>query len=94
MKQRTYDNELALIIPFLNEGEEVYNTVKNLRENSVDDFNVLLDHLILLKEKHPDFSIILAEIITKGIHSSTIRKMALAVFLVCKLGMNLQAVLC
>lgn len=51
-----------------------------------EDFNVLLDHLILLKEKYPDFSIILAEIITKGIHSSTIRKMALAGFLSVQIG--------
>lgn len=42
MKQCKYDNELTLIIPFLNEGEEVYNTVKNLRENSVDNFNIIL----------------------------------------------------
>lgn len=51
-----------------------------------EEFNVLLDHLILVKEKYPDFSIILAEIITKGIHSSTIRKMALAGFLSVQIG--------
>lgn len=42
MKQCEYDNELTLIIPFLNEGEEVYNTLKNLRENSIYDFNIIL----------------------------------------------------
>ncbi len=42
MKKCKYENELTLIIPFLNEGEEVYNTVKNLRENSIYDFNIIL----------------------------------------------------
>lgn len=51
-----------------------------------EEFNVFLDHLILVKEKYPDFSINLAEIITKGIHSSTIRKMALAGFLSVQIG--------
>lgn len=51
-----------------------------------EEFNVLLDQLILVKEKYPDFSINLAEIITKGIHSSTIRKMALAGFLSVQIG--------
>jgi glycosyltransferase involved in cell wall biosynthesis len=42
MKQCKYNNELTVIIPFLNEGEEVYNTVKKLRENSINDFNIIL----------------------------------------------------
>lgn len=42
MKQCDYNNALTLIIPFLNEGEEVYNTVRNLRENSIYDFNIIL----------------------------------------------------
>ncbi len=51
-----------------------------------EEFNVLLDNLIQIKEKHPDFSINLAEIITKGIKSSTIRKMSLAGFLSVQIG--------
>lgn len=35
-------NDITVIIPFLNEGQEVYNTVKNLRETSEEDFNILL----------------------------------------------------
>jgi radical SAM superfamily enzyme YgiQ (UPF0313 family) len=51
-----------------------------------EDFNFLLDHLILIKEKFPDFSVNLAEIITKGIHSSSIRKMSLAGFVSVQIG--------
>jgi glycosyltransferase involved in cell wall biosynthesis len=35
-------NRLTVIIPFLNESKEVYNTVKNLRENSDYDFDLIL----------------------------------------------------
>jgi Glycosyltransferases involved in cell wall biogenesis len=35
-------NKLTVIIPFLNEGKEVYNTVKNLRESSDREFDILL----------------------------------------------------
>ena len=35
-------NELTVIIPFLNEGEEIYNTVKNLRETAGDEINIIL----------------------------------------------------
>jgi glycosyltransferase involved in cell wall biosynthesis len=33
---------LTVIIPFLNEGIEVYNTVKNLRENADEKFDIVL----------------------------------------------------
>lgn len=36
------DTKLTVIIPFLNEKEEVRNTVKSLRENSDSDFEILL----------------------------------------------------
>jgi glycosyltransferase involved in cell wall biosynthesis len=36
------NNKITVIIPFLNEGKEVYNTVKNLRETSEENFNILL----------------------------------------------------
>lgn len=35
-------NELTIIIPFLNEGREVYNTVKNLREKAGKEIDILL----------------------------------------------------
>jgi glycosyltransferase involved in cell wall biosynthesis len=34
--------ELTVIIPFLNENKEVLNTVKNLRENSDQEFDIIL----------------------------------------------------
>lgn len=34
--------ELSVIIPFLNEGEEIYNTVNNLRETAGDKINIIL----------------------------------------------------
>lgn len=33
---------LTIIIPFLNEGVEVYNTVKNIRDTVNIDFNIIL----------------------------------------------------
>lgn len=36
------DTKLTVIIPFLNEKEEVRNTVKSLRENSDYDFDIIL----------------------------------------------------
>ena len=36
------NKELTIIIPFLNEKEEVRNTVKSLRENSDQDFEIML----------------------------------------------------
>ena len=35
-------HKLTVIIPFLNEGQEVYNTVKNLRLSSDIEFDILL----------------------------------------------------
>jgi glycosyltransferase involved in cell wall biosynthesis len=36
------DNNMTVIIPFLNEGKEVFNTVKNIRESSSYDFDIIL----------------------------------------------------
>lgn len=36
------NNTLTVIIPFLNEGKEVYNTVKSLREHSEQAFEIIL----------------------------------------------------
>jgi hypothetical protein len=49
-------------------------------------FNLLLDGLIKIKEEFPEFTIIVAEIITKGIRASTIKKMALAGFTNLQIG--------
>jgi radical SAM superfamily enzyme YgiQ (UPF0313 family) len=49
-------------------------------------FNQLLDELILLKEEYPDFTISLAEIITKGVDASIIKKMSLAGFAAVQIG--------
>lgn len=54
--------------------------------NNYPRFNELLDGLIQIKSEYPDFSIILAEIITKGIEASVIKKMALAGFLHVQIG--------
>jgi glycosyltransferase involved in cell wall biosynthesis len=35
-------SKLAVVIPFLNEGEEVYNTVKNIRETADQDVDIIL----------------------------------------------------
>ncbi len=43
-------------------------------------YNILLDELIILKEKFPKIQIVLAEIITKGLEERTIKKMSLAGF--------------
>ena len=45
-------NKLTVIIPFLNEGKEVYNTVRNLRDSTDIDFKsrefqLLFDVLLL-----------------------------------------------
>lgn len=49
-------------------------------------FNHLLDELIALKEEFPDFTITLAEIITKDINSSFVKKMSLAGFVAVQIG--------
>lgn len=54
--------------------------------NDWERFSQLLDCLILIKEDYPDFQIVLAEIITKGINSSFIRKMSLAGFTHVQIG--------
>lgn len=36
------DSKLTVIIPFLNEKEEVHNTVRSLRENSEQNFEIML----------------------------------------------------
>ncbi len=52
----------------------------DLVANDFSRFNSLLDSLIEIKYKYPDFSIILAEIITKDFTETFIRKMSLAGF--------------
>jgi radical SAM superfamily enzyme YgiQ (UPF0313 family) len=49
-------------------------------------FSHLLDELIVLKEEFPDFTITLAEIITKGISSFFVKKMSLAGFVAVQIG--------
>lgn len=48
--------------------------------NDFKRFNLLLDYLLDIKSSHPDFSIIMAEIITKDFTENLIRKMSLAGF--------------
>lgn len=52
------------------------------------EFNRLLDKLILLKVEYPSFTIIMAEIISKGIDFSTIKKMGLAGFKYVQVGLE------
>lgn len=52
----------------------------DLIDNDFNRFNILLDGLIELKSKYPEFKIELGEIITKGITASVIKKMSLAGF--------------
>lgn len=54
--------------------------------NNYPRFNELLDGLIEIKNEYSSFSIILAEIITKGINASVIEKMSLAGFLHVQIG--------
>lgn len=54
--------------------------------NNWTRFSHLLDSLIQIKEEYPDFQIILAEIITKGITENVIRRMALAGFIHVQIG--------
>jgi len=54
--------------------------------NDPKSFEKLLDSLILLKNKYPDFKILIAEIITKGINSTIIKKMSLAGFIHVQIG--------
>lgn len=50
------------------------------------EFNHLLDELIKIREKYNEFKIELAEIITKGINSETIKKMSFAGFKSVQIG--------
>jgi len=54
--------------------------------NNWERFSQLLDCLISIKDDYPDFQIVLAEIITKGINSSFIRRMSLAGFTHVQIG--------
>lgn len=54
--------------------------------NNYPRFNEMLDGLIEIKNDYPDFTIILAEIITKGIEASVVKKMALAGFIHVQIG--------
>lgn len=54
--------------------------------NDYERFNNFLDQLFLLKREHPEFKIEMAEIITKGICASCIKKMSLAGFECVQIG--------
>jgi radical SAM domain protein len=54
--------------------------------NDLNSFNSLLDSLIILKDRYPDFQILIAEIITKGLNSTIIKKMSLAGFIHVQIG--------
>lgn len=52
------------------------------------EFNKFLDGIILIKEKHPKFEIIMAEIISKGIDIKTVEKMYRAGFRSVQVGVE------
>lgn len=52
----------------------------------INRFDQLLDELSKIKEETPNFTISLAEVITKGINSDIIKKMALAGFIHVQIG--------
>ncbi len=54
----------------------------------LQEFNFLLDKLILLKAEYPAFTIVMAEIISKNIDFNTIRKMGLAGFKHVQVGLE------
>lgn len=54
--------------------------------NDNERFSTLLDSLISIKQDYPKFRIVLAEIITKGIYSTLIKKIALAGFIHVQIG--------
>lgn len=54
--------------------------------NNLDEFDNLLDGLIKIKEDFPDFKIVIAEIVSKGISKNYIRKMHLAGFVHVQIG--------
>lgn len=58
--------ELSVIIPFLNEGEEIYNTVKNLRETAGDKINIIL--INDASEDGYDYKAVAKEFVTNYIH--------------------------
>ena len=67
----------------------IYNLVfldNDLVSNDFIRFDVFLDKLIKIKNSHPEFNIILAEIITKGFTEKVIRKMSLAGFSCVQIG--------
>lgn len=56
--------------------------------SDIEEFNHLLDQLIILKDKHPSFSIIMAEIISKDVDYNTIQKMSRAGFKHVQVGLE------
>lgn len=52
------------------------------------EFNRFLDGLLLIKQKHNEFEIIMSEIITKGIDIDTIKKMSKAGFINVQVGLE------
>jgi Fe-S oxidoreductase len=66
---------------------ESFNFLDNdIIGGNIKRFDQLLDELIILKEEFPDFNITLAEVITKGINASIIKKMSLAGFTCVQIG--------
>lgn len=76
-------------IDFMIQKYNCYNF--NFLDNDVigkdqESFNHLLNLLMELKVKYPEFQILLAEIITQGIEASTIKKMSLSGFIHVQIG--------
>lgn len=80
------------IITELEEDMKLHNIYKfQFVDNDVigkdlDSYENLLDKLIELKDEYPEFTIILAEIVTKGIHERIIKKMSLAGYIHVQIG--------
>lgn len=80
------------VITELEEDMKLHNIYKfQFVDNDVigkdlDSYENLLDKLIELKDEYPEFTIILAEIVTKGIHERIIKKMSLAGYIHVQIG--------
>lgn len=80
------------VITELEEDMKLHNVHKfQFVDNDVigkdlDSYENLLDKLIELKDEYPEFTIILAEIVTKGIHERIIKKMSLAGYIHVQIG--------
>ena len=80
------------VITELEEDMKLHNVHKfQFVDNDVigkdlDSYENLLDKLIELKDEYPEFTIILAEIVTKGIHERIIKKISLAGYIHVQIG--------